>query len=465
MKNIRIMTVNRKKVKNYFIICIASLVFIYLLVSLFFSKHFFFNTIINGVNVSMKAYSDADRTIKDYTKNYKLLLSERNNESEVITGQEIGLQYRENRNMYKIFKRQNPFLWVGSMFKHQKIYIKDLYYYDQDLLSNRVNGLFCLNRNITEPRNVGFLYSNGGYDILLEEYGNKVNKNKLVETIKIFVLMGNTILDLNATLCYDNPMYTVNSKKTGKTLSLLNKFVSTKITYRFNKKIELLDGNIINQWLSVDDDLDVAISKAAVMEYVKSLSKKYDTVGIARAFTTATGKKIEVKGGLYGWKIDKEGETGSIIENINRGEVIEKEPVYIQKALSRDENEIGNTYVEISITRQHLWFFKDGKLLTQGAVVTGNPNRGNSTVVGVYMVNYKQKGATLEGPGYEAKVTYWIPFFGNMGIHDASWRSAFGGEIYKTRGTHGCVNAPYYLAKTIFENIEEGIPVVIYKEE
>ena len=41
---------------------------------------------------------------------------------------------------------------------------------------------------------------------------------------------------------------------------------------------------------------------------------------------------------------------------------------------------------------------------------SGNPNRGNATVLGVYMVNYKQKEATLRGPGYEAKVKYWMPF-------------------------------------------------------
>jgi hypothetical protein len=50
-------------------------------------------------------------------------------------------------------------------------------------------------------------------------------------------------------------------------------------------------------------------------------------------------------------------------------------------------------------------------------------------------------------------------------LHDASWRSAFGGEIYKRNGTHGCVNAPFHLAKTIYENIEEGIPIICYEEQ
>jgi hypothetical protein len=161
---------------------------------------------------------------------------------------------------------------------------------------------------------------------------------------------------------------------------------------------------------------------------MKVLSKKYDTVGVARKFKTSLGNIIDVEGGLYGWKIDKESEAKALIENIKFGKVIEKEPIYIQKSLPR-EDEIGNTYLEINITRQHLWFYKDGKLVVQGSVVTGNPNRGNATVTGIYMLTYKEKNVYLTGPGYKVQVTYWMPFFGNMGVHDASWRHSFGGKI------------------------------------
>jgi lipoprotein-anchoring transpeptidase ErfK/SrfK len=208
----------------------------------------------------------------------------------------------------------------------------------------------------------------------------------------------------------------------------------------------------------------VEINKTAVMNYIKGLSNKYDTAGTDRKFKTSSGKLIEVKGGLYGWMINQKSEANALLENIKQGQVIEKEPEYIQKAISRDENDIGNTYIEINITKQHLWFYKEGKLIIDGYVVTGNPNRGNSTVVGTYSVIYKEKDTSLSGPGYDVNVSYWMPFFGNMGVHDASWRYSFGGEIYKRNGTHGCVNAPLHLAKTIYENIEEGVPVVIYEE-
>ena len=175
-------------------------------------------------------------------------------------------------------------------------------------------------------------------------------------------------------------------------------------------------------------------------------------------------KIIEVKGGFYGWRINRAAETMALMESIKLGETIEREPIYSQRASSRDKDDIGNTYVEINITRQHLWFYKNGKLITQGAIVTGNPNNGKATHCGTYMLNYKEMGSTLRGHNYEAEVTYWMPFNGNIGIHDASWRHSFGGSIYKRNGTHGCVNAPLYLAKKIYENIENGTPVICYEE-
>ena len=112
--------------------------------------------------------------------------------------------------------------------------------------------------------------------------------------------------------------------------------------------------------------------------------------------------------------------------------------------------------------KQHLWFYKNGSLISQGDVVTGNVSANHTTPGGVYKLKYKEKNAVLRGPGYDAPVSFWMPFNGGIGIHDASWRSEFGGKIYKTGGSHGCINSPYYLAKAIFDNIEAGIPVVCF---
>lgn len=464
MKNINIEKLFKSKDTGNIIILIASILLVYLLISIYFTNHFFFNTVINGADVSLKAHDDAEDIIRSYIKDYKLQLVETSGEVEAIIGQDIGIQYNEKNSISKIYHRKNPFKWISSLLKDQKYYVNDLFIYNKDNLENKINELNCLHKAIIEPQNVSFKYLNGSYEVIGEVYGNKMNKGKLNEAIKMSILEGETKLDLNEKLCYENPKYVLSSDKTSKTKNLLNKYVSTKVTYIFGSENEILDGNIINAWLSADENLEAVINEKAVKEYVQGLSKKYDTVGTARNFKTSIGKIVEVKGGLYGWKINCSAETKALLENIKLGEVLEKEPIYIQKALPRGEDEIGNTYVEINITRQHLWFYKDGKLITQGAVVTGNPNRGCSTVVGTYMLNYKQNGATLSGPNYEAEVTYWMPFYGNIGIHDASWRYSFGGDIYKGNGTHGCVNAPLYLAKTIFDNIEDGTPIICYEE-
>ena len=464
MKNIDIKKFFKTGAIGNIIILIASIALIYLLISIYFAKHYFFNTMINGVNVSLKSHDNVEDKIKSHIKDYKLKLIERDDEVEEIIGQDIELEFNEKNSISKVSQSQQPFKWIGSLFKKKKYYIDDLFVYNKDNLEKKINELNSLNKEIIEPQNVSFKYLNGSYEMLKEVYGNKINKDKLKLDIEKSILSGEISLDLNENLCYENPKYTLESDKTLETKDLLKRYVNTKITYIFGAEKEVLDENIINQWLSVDEDLEVVIDEKAVLEYVKELSKKYNTVGVARNFKTALGKVVEVKGGFYGWKINIEDEKGTLLKNIKHGEILEREPIYAQEAITRGESDIGNTYVEINITRQHLWFYKDGKLIAQGAVVTGNPNRGNPTHLGTYMLNYKQKGSTLRGADYEAEVTYWMPFNGNIGIHDASWRYSFGGEIYKRNGTHGCVNAPLYLAKTIFENIEEGTPVICYEE-
>lgn len=464
MKSINLKELFKNKITGNIIIIVTAIIFTYLLIAIFFTNHFFFNTEINGINLSLKSYEEAPDILEKSINDYKLQIIERDEKIEEILGKDIGLQYNEKNSISNVQDRQASLKWIVGLIKKQNYNIGDLVDYNNENLNNKIKELDCLNKDIIEPKNVGFKYSNGSYELIEEVYGNKVKKEKLYEAIENSILNGEVKIDLNEKLCYENPEYTVNSEKAMIAKDILNKYVSTKITYLFGDKSEVLDGSRINEWLSVDDNLEVIINEKSVKDYVLELSAKYNTVGIARNFKSSTGKMVEVKGGYYGWKINYVAETRMLLENIKLGAILEKEPIYTQKGLNRDEDDIGDTYVEINLTSQHLWFYKDGKLIAQGDVVTGDPGKGYSTKLGTYMLNYKQKEATLRGTNYEAKVTYWMPFNGNIGIHDASWRYSFGGKIYKGNGTHGCVNSPSYLAKTIFENIDEGTPVICYEE-
>lgn len=458
--------INKNKIVGNIIIGICILILICSSISIYFIKHFNLGTVINGINVSGRTVKSASEKIENEMKNYKLEIRERNGIVEEISAEDINLKYNSKNEIEDIKEKQRVFGWIKGIIK--KTYYKEpkIISYDEELLKVKFSNLVCVSsENIVSPKSAKFEYIDDAYMIIDEVYGNKVNKDILYTNIENAISFGDIKLNLEERNIYEKPKYIASSKEVINAKSKLDKYNLAEIIYMFDEEYEVVDGAIINNWINVTGDLEVIIDEEKVKEYLYTLGKKYNTVGKTRKFKTAYGKKIEVEGGYYGWKINVSGEIEALIENIKNGQRLTKEPLYLQTALDRRENDIGDTYVEISINRQYLWFHKDGKIIAGGDIVTGDIDKGFKTNVGTYMLNYKQKGAILEGENYRSEVKYWMPFNGNIGIHDANWRSSFGGNIYKENGSHGCVNAPEYLAKIIFENIEDGTPVICYFEE
>ncbi|CAI3715632.1 L,D-transpeptidase family protein [Clostridium neonatale] len=392
-------------------------------------------------------------------------MEERNSIVEDIKGKEIDLKYNKNEILDNIINKQKSSIWIYEIFK-RKNYVHDKFFnYDIDLIKESFEKLNCLNDEKTiEPKSASLKFNGIKYEIIDEVYGDKVKKDELFNKIEEAIQYGKVKVNIGEVNCYEKPIYTSNSLELIEAKKICDKYVSSKIVYTFDEATETVDRGVISSWITIDENLNARIDKEKIKEYVQELSRKYDTYGKTRIFATSVGKEVEVKGGNYGFRIDKDKEYTELINAIESGQSIVKEPVYIQKAKNRGDNDIGKTYVEVNITRQQLWFYKDGELVTRGSVVTGNVERGWKTPNGTYVLNYKQKDAVLRGDNYASKVKYWMPFNGNIGLHDASWRGAFGGNVYKNDGTHGCVNLPSYLAKKIFDNIEEGTPIICYTE-
>lgn len=438
---------------------------IYISISLFFKSHFYLGTTINGINISGKTIEQAEKKVIEEIGAYKITLEEKNNITENIKGKEFNLEYIKTDFFENIIRNQNSSAWIFRILKNNHYVYDKIFTYDTTLLKECFGKLECLNEEkVIKPKSASLNFNGNEYEIINEIYGNKVNKDKLLDEIKKSIKKGQLKINLGEINCYEKPKYNSTSLELIEAKKICDKYVSSKIVYTFDEVMENIDGNLICNWIIVYDDLKVKINEEKVKEYISDLCRKYDTYGKTRLITTSVGKSVEVKGGNYGFKIDKSKEIRELIYNIENGYSVVKEPEYIQKAEVRGEDDIGKTYVEVNITRQHLWFYKDGKLITQGDVVTGNAQKGWKTPNGTYRLNYKQMDAVLRGENYASKVKYWMPFNGNIGLHDASWRGAFGGNIYNNDGTHGCVNLPKYLAKKIFENIEEGVPVICYTE-
>lgn len=453
----------RKEIWKGVIVSISILILIYLSMSIYFLNHFYFGSSVNCIDISGKSVKDAETKILTEAENYSLELDGRNDVKDIIKGADINLKYELGSKIEEIKSKQHSFGWIYEIFTSKEYKISEITTFDENLLKERYNKLSCFqNDKVIEPKNPGFEYKENGYIITDEVYGNKINTTCFYKQIVDAILNGERKINLDATGCYESPKYTSKSKEVTEAKDMLNKYASSQITYNFGDKQEVLDGSTIHDWLNTDENYAVSVDEKKVKDYVKKLASTYNTDGATREFTTSLGTKVKVSGGDYGWIIDNSKEVNDLIETIKQGQSITKEPAYKQTAISRNTNDIGNTYVEINLSRQHLWYYKNGSLVVEGNVVTGNVSNGHSTPGGIYTLKFKQKNATLKGEGYSTQVDFWMPFNGGIGIHDASWRSTFGGNIYMTNGSHGCVNSPYYLASTIYNNIEEGTPIVCY---
>lgn len=450
-------------VKKVILASLCVLAAIYLGISAYFINHFYFGTVINNVNVSGKNISEANEALKDEFKDYSIKLEGRNNMSDEIKGTDIDLSYDPQDKLEELKKQQNPLLWIVSIFKKENIELDGIISFNDNLLNEQIDNLSVVkNKKVENPKNASFKYGDNGFEIVNEVKGNKIDVDALRKNVYDAIIDGKQTLDLDDS--YVKPEYAADSAKTLAAKDELNGYTKANITYDFGDRNEVVDGSKISEWLGVDDDMNVVFDEKKVRSYVEGLARKYNTFGGSRKFTTTGGKQITVSGGNYGWILDKSKETKELINAIKERKVEEREPEYSQTAISRDVDDIGDTYVEIDMTQQHLWYYKNGALIADGDVVTGNKALNYSTPVGTYRINYKEKNATLKGEDYESKVTYWMPFNGNIGIHDAIWRNQFGGQIYLTNGSHGCVNSPYALAEKIFNNIQAATPVVCYYE-
>lgn len=451
----------KKKMVKGIVVTFVSLLFMYLAISFYFMNRFYFGSQVNSISVAGKTVEEVNKELSNKVKNYKIKIIGRNN-TEEIEGEDFKIEYHLQSKIKKLKEDQNSFSWIASLFSDNNSEVVGMISFNEDLLKQCIDNLSFFKEEIIEPQNADFKYNKYEYEIIPEVKGTKINKDIFIEKLKEAILNGDYILDLDKDGCYIEPEYTINSKNTLNLKENLDKYVGTSITYEFAGTKEVLDGDIINKWLCIDEDYNIEINEEEIEIYVDDLAKKYNTVGASRDFVTSYGSTVNIIGGNYGCAIDKEAEAEKVIEAIHKGEVITKKPEFYQTAYCNEGNEIGNTYVEVSLYNQHIWFYKEGKLLVEGDIVTGNISSGCATPAGTYRLNYKLRDTYLRGEGYETFVSFWMPFNGGIGIHDATWRGAFGGNIYQNGGSHGCVNAPYYVAEVIYNNIEPGMPIVCY---
>ena len=424
-------------------------------------------TIVDGMDVTGKTASEVEDAIMEQLKGYTLTINGREDLSESITGESVGLYAEFDDTLDKAIASQKPMDWGKYRFGKavNEVNTDALLRYSDDMLNEAVEGLSCMDEeNMREPEDAkisDYDSVTGSYAKLGDNQTAELQEDKVKEAVATAIMSLAESVDLEEQGCYLAPSVTSEDEALKTACETMNKYVGAKITYKFGDKAETLNGNEIHNWLTVNGT-SVSVSESKAAEYVKNLASTCNTAYKPKTLKTSYGKTVTITTGNYGWKIDQAKETAALVSLIKNGEQTSREPEYSQKAASHSGNDYGNTYVEINLTAQHLYFYANGKLLVESDFVSGNAAKGWSTPAGAYSITYKQRNATLKGQGYATPVSYWMPFNGGIGLHDANWRKTFGGTIYKNGGSHGCVNLPPAVAKTIYENISAGDPVLCY---
>ena len=442
---------------------VALLVIAYGIGVFYYSNRFLSGTEINGMDCSGKTVEEVENNMESQIASYQLVLKERGDKSEAISASQISMEYISDGKIQELKEQQNPFTWFLAFARQQDYTLSATTSYDEDALNAAVDALDCFKEeNVVQPVDAHLEVQDGQYVIVEETQGTALDSDKVKEAVKNAIDSGETLLDLDQAGCYIEPSVLSTDENLAKQRDEGNKLLTVTVTIDFSDRQEVIDADVMKDWLTTNEEGAVDLDRTKVREYVQQLQYEYDTFGSSREFTTSSGQTITVSGGDYGWLIAPNDTTTKIIDTIKSGQSQTIEPEYTYTGYCRDTNDIGNTYVEISLDQQHMWFYKDGQLIVETDVVTGCHNRGWDTHTGVYAIMYKERDATLVGEGYNSAVSYWMPFYANVGIHDASWRSSFGGSIYLNNGSHGCVNTPTENAATIYNNIEKGVPVVVY---
>lgn len=428
----------------------------------YYQNHFVNGTVIDKADVSGMTLEELSGQVQDYMLQITERKSDGSTLDEDIQGTSIGLGYSSMEPLETIMREQNVWLWFlkpGTAHELEKVIS-----YDESMLEQAVDGLKGFDSSFASAPTDAYIsdYVEGsGFSIISETQGNELKKEQTLDVIRAAVEGLENYVNLEEADCYEVPEITSENEELKALLEKMQKYAGISITYTFGENKEVLDGPTISSWLHVDG-FEVELDTAQVENYVATLRKKYDTIFRPRTFMTSYGQEVTIDGGDYGWWMNYDKEAEELEAMIEKGESGERTPVYYQTAASYGTPDYGTTYVEINLTAQHLFFYQDGKLMMESDFVSGNSAKGHDTPAGVYSITYKQRDATLTGENYQTPVSYWMPFNKNIGMHDANWRSSFGGTIYKTKGSHGCINMPPAKAQEMYSYVQKGTPVICY---
>lgn len=431
---------------------------------------------VNGKSMWGKTAAEAAKQMNEEFQNHTVSVKENGEEIYKLSLGEAGYSLDTKtltETLQKIVEEQKPGIQIFKKEKNKEVdypIVRSDETFISAFTAEKIGG----ERQDSVDAYMNYDPEQGKFVIVPEVMGNKISSEALQAFVGEILNQAVEEKELPETLdvnlndsVYIKPNVTSQQEDLVNQMNSLNgeldKYRATAITYQFGETTEVISGDTICSWLTVEGT-EIKLSEEPIREYISQLASKYNTIYRDRNFKTSTGETVKLEHNEYGYQIDQEAEYQQLITELSSGEAVAREPVYKKSGFKRNgTDDLMGTYVEVSIEKQHLWLYKDGKLITETDVVTGVPKEETATYKGAWPIAYKASPYTLSSDfyGYAVEVTYWMPFVYGQGLHDMK-RSAYGGEIYKTNGSHGCVNLPPDQAKIIYDTVSKGYPIILY---
>lgn len=459
-------------------IVVLVLLIVYLAGMLYYNDKFLNGTMVNGSDVGGMTLQKANDQLSKKVNGQSLKLIFNDGQSEVLQSAQLGVFYNKDNSLNQLMKNQNKWAWFIGFFKNEKNTLTDLIQISDENLTNGIASMeHAKEENQIAPTDAYIQYKDGSFSIIEETLGSKFNTEELVKNIKLALSEGKQQLDVTKANGYVKPHVYKDDQDLNNQLKAANEYCLSAITYTTPKGKEIaLDGSTLITWLSKQDDgsytKDESVFKEKLTAFVKELASQYNSIGATRTFTGKVGQSHTVSGGTYGFRVSTDSEVSALLKMINENKSENNRiPEHTGQLPSGENGGLGTTYLEINITKQHLWFVKDGSVVLESDFVSGkesDPTR--LTPSGTYYIYNKERNRVLRGTKqpngkyeYESPVSYWMPFNKGIGLHDASWRSTFGRDIYINSGSHGCINLPTGFAGSLYSQIYVNLPVVVYR--
>lgn len=468
-------TAKQKKTLTIVGVVLAILVAIYGAGVFFFSNHFFPNTIIGQNSLSLKSADDFAQYIKDKADNYVLSI-EGKGFSLKITKDEAGIAIDENKIAIDACLHQNYWAWpVEILFDHDASDVITTMY-DQEALTRILQqAVAAYNETVPASVNATIVYDpdTGSCIVQDEVYGSQIDGTVLLAQVEECI---KSLIETCEVTDEDliKPTILASDERFPAALEKAQGFIGGTIALTLNGSVQAgtVTKDLIGSWLTLDEVLMPGINAEKVQAWADSLAAQLNTVGTKRSYTRADGKAVTVSGGSFGWSVDTNDLAQDVIDHITSANFAAIDIPVSQSAnvYNGQGKRDWGAYVDIDLSEQHARYYDaSDNLLYECNFVSGLPRDGRATPEGVYFLNDKQSPSTLVGykpngeKDYETHVSYWMPFIRNsIGFHDATWQSSFGGDRYKSHGSHGCVNLSLADAKWFYENLPKGTCMITH---